>query len=416
MDDKSQQIERYTQEMQEHTRKQRLRDVRRKSGAKQQEKKPRRKDWKPDSWDDWDDLDYPTDERILPRGEAERRRTMERQASEGRTGVNSGGVVDPQGPDSAPGSRSEIPGLVVEVSSGMCRVDIHDVASPLLCNIRGSLKSQETGYTNVVAVGDQVLVTRNEDERGVVESVLPRRSFLARPYSPDVGKISSTLQIVVANVDRLLIVASWREPFIWPELIDRYLIAAQRNQLEAVICINKIDLVEDQAEFRAMFQPYNELGQRLILTSAKNGEGINELEAMLRDRTTVLAGLSGVGKSTLLTAVQPSLDLRVGQVTQRGTFTGQGRHTTTQSNLWKLENGGVVIDTPGIRDFGLAGVKRSQLAEWYPEMVDHLGDCRYSDCSHINEPDCAITTAVSIGSISELRYKNYCAIFACLPE
>ncbi len=417
MDDKQKQVANYTKDMQKHIRKQKLRNTRRKSGQKEKIKKPRHKEWIPDSWEEWDDLDYPADERIMPRGDAERRRDVERRALDGRSGGNSERVAESQG-SSIPkglvpssGSRPEVPGLVVEVSSGMCRVDIHNGASPLLCDIRGSLKSQDTGYTNVVAVGDQVHITLNGDQRGVVERVLPRRSVLARPYRPDVGKSSSSQQIVVANIDRVLIVASWREPNIWPALIDRYLIAAQRNQLEAVICVNKIDLVEDQAEFQATLSPYRDLGFHLLLTSAGNGQGIDELKALLEGNTSVLAGLSGVGKSSLLTAIQPSLDLRIGKVTQRGTFTGQGRHTTTQSSLWKLENGGLVIDTPGIRDFGLVGIKQAQLAEWYPEMVTHLGGCHFSDCSHIVEAQCAVKDAVFNGLISELRYKNYTQIY-----
>ncbi|MBC8506041.1 MAG: ribosome small subunit-dependent GTPase A [Anaerolineales bacterium] len=411
MDDNKIQIENYSEDMQKHVRKQQLRNTRRKSGPKNKAKKPRQKEWIPDSWDDIDDLDYSVDERIMPRGEEERRREIERKALSGTSGGNSERAADPQGSEPASGSRPGIPGLVVGVSSGMCRVDIHNGAAPILCDIRGSLKSQETGFTNVVAAGDQVKINLNGEQRGVVEEVLPRRSILARPYRPDVGKISSKQQIVVANIDRVLIVASWREPNIWPALIDRYLIAVQRNQLEAVICVNKIDLVEDPAEFQATIKPYQDLGFRLILTSAETGAGIDELAVLLKSSTTVLAGLSGVGKSTLLTAIQPSLDLRVGKVTQRGTFTGQGRHTTTQSRLWNLENGGVVIDTPGIREFGLVGIKQAQLAEWYPEMVDHLGGCRYSDCSHSNEPGCAIKAAVANGAISELRYKNYTQIY-----
>ena len=411
MDDKQKQVENYTKEIQKHVRKQRLRDTRRKSGPKEKAKKPRRKDWVPDKWDEWDDMDYSADERIMPRGDADRRRAVERKAIEGNSDGSSGRVADPQISDSPPGYTPGIPGLVVEVSSGMCRVDIHNGSDPVLCDIRGSLKTQETGFTNVVAVGDQVHVSLNGDQRGVVEGVLPRRSVLARPYRPDVGRTSSRQQIVVANIDRVLIVASWREPHIWPALIDRYLIAAQRNQLEAVICINKIDLVEEQTEFQNTIEPYRDLGTRLIFTSAETGEGVDELDVLLKGSTTVLAGLSGVGKSSLLTAVQPSLELRVGLVTQRGTFTGQGRHTTTQSSLWKLDNSGVVIDTPGIRDFGLVGVERKKLATWYPEMVDHLGGCRYSDCSHISEPDCAIKAAVARGSISELRYENFTQIY-----
>jgi len=299
--------------------------------------------------------------------------------------------------------------LVVEVSSGLCRVEIDD--DILVCSLRGNLKKQETGYSNLVAVGDLVTITREDNEKGVVESVLPRRSVLARCH----GSVLSLRQIIVANVDQALIVTSWREPHIWPELIDRYLIAAQRNNLEAIICINKIDLIEDQETFDTIVQAYAKLGYKFLLTSTITGEGIDELRTIFSESTTVLAGLSGVGKSSLLTAVQPNLDLRTGSVAERGLFRGQGKHTTTQSSLWKLENGGIVIDTPGIRDFGIAGISQIELASWYPEMVALSGKCRYRDCTHINELDCAIKSAIETGKISQLRYKNYAAIRESLP-
>ena len=247
-------------------------------------------------------------------------------------------------------------------------------------------------------------------DSGVVERVLPRRNFLARPYSPDQGVISDLKQIIVANVDRVLIVASWLEPNVWPALIDRYLIAALRYQIEPVICINKVDLVEDRVAFDEFLGVYSQLGYRLIQTSVVNGDGIDDLKELLAGSTFVLAGLSGVGKSSLLMAVQPGLDLKTGNVSEHGLYTGQGRHTTTQSRLLKLDCGGVVADTPGVRSFALDGISPGELADWYPEMVGHRHACRFSDCSHIDEPDCGVKQAVANGEISPLRYKNYTQI------
>jgi ribosome biogenesis GTPase len=295
---------------------------------------------------------------------------------------------------------------VIEASSGTCRVDYHGVT--LLCELRGNLKEAQTGFVNPVAVGDWVLVSKNSAERGLVEAVLPRHSLLSRPYSPDEGVFLEDLhQILAANVDRLLIVASWREPYLWPALIDRYLIAAQRNRIEAVVCINKIDLIEDQGAFDDFFEVYRRLGQEMILTSVVTRQGIDALEVLLKRGTTVLAGVSGVGKSSLLTEVQPNLNLKTGRVSERGLFTGQGRHTTTQSSLIRLDNGGIVIDTPGVRSFGIAGITLKALADWYPEMAPHLPNCRFRDCLHISEPDCAVLEGVKHGKISRLRYKNY---------
>jgi ribosome biogenesis GTPase len=132
---------------------------------------------------------------------------------------------------------------------------------------------------------------------------------------------------------------------------------------------------------------------------------------MLSEVTTVLAGLSGVGKSSLLTAIQPDLNLKIGQVSDHGLFTGQGRHTTSQSRLWKLNNGGMVIDTPGVRSFGIAGIRPSELSSWYPEMAPFIKNCRFGNCNHINEPDCGVKSAVETGELSDLRYKNYTQIY-----
>jgi len=389
------------EKMHKGTRKRHLRDARRKTGNKNTTRKPRRRNWISDSPDAWDDDDYLTNERILPRGERERRRNLEALAFS----------ETPTRPELAPvmEADSASTGLVVEVSSGLCRVEIGN--ETFICSLRGNLKTQSTGYSNLIAVGDCVLISRDGNKRGVVESILPRRSVLTRPH----GRVLNLRQIVVANVDQVLIVASWREPHIWPELLDRYLIVTQRNDLKAIICINKIDLIEDQQSFNAIVQPYATLGHQFVLTSTLTREGIDELRSILSESTTVLAGLSGVGKSSLLTAVQPSLDLRTGSVAERGLFQGQGRHTTTQSSLWKLENNGIVIDTPGIRDFGIAGITQTELASWYPEMEALSGKCRYADCTHTNEPECVIKAAVETGQVSQLRYKNYIEIRETLP-
>lgn len=340
----------------------------------------------------------PQSERVMPRGERERRRAVmtaaltrldqEQGAPDGLTAQETAGVR----------------GVVVQVSSSLCRVDVD--GQDLLCGLRGSLSAQETGFTNVVAVGDRVTVSPDGAGRGVVQAVLPRRSVLARP---DVFA-SHLQQVIVANADQLLIVASWREPPVWLELIDRYLIAADRHNLSAVICINKVDLAADEAICRAELRPYLDLDFRVLFTSALSGAGVDELRGLLRDKTTVLAGLSGVGKSTLLSAVQPGLRLLTGNVSD----SGEGRHTTSQVTMLKLDMGGFVVDTPGIREFGVSGLQKSDLVRFYPEMAAVAGDCRFGNCSHITEPDCAVRAAVRQGRVSEARYHNYQKIHVTL--
>jgi len=298
-------------------------------------------------------------------------------------------------------------GMVVEVSSGSCRVEIN--GRTLLCTVRGALSAEDGSYTNVVAVGDWVVVTEDGSEQGVVEAVLPRRSALVRP---DVfyGHLQ---QVIAANVDQVLVVASWREPRLWPELIDRYLIAAQRNNLTPVICVNKVDLAEDGAECRAAVAVYVRLGYDVIFTSAVTGEGIDRLREVLRGRTTVLAGLSGVGKSSLLIAVQPGLFLRTAETSARK---HEGRHTTTQVSMIRLEMGGFVVDTPGIREFGVSRLRRGELARFYPEIAAAVEGCRFRDCSHRQEPGCAVQAAVRAGDVAEARFEAYRKIWEGLGE
>jgi ribosome biogenesis GTPase len=396
---KNQNAHRYRQDMQKSERRKKLQLTNKKLGRQQQSKRTRQKNWLPDHSDDWDDLDYEREERVMPRNERERRRTVEKVAFQ---------ATEPEADDEAAqtGNVAGQKGVITEVSSGLCQVDLGDAVLP--CRIPGRLKAAEQTFTNVVAVGDEVLVSEDGAGSGMVEAVLPRRSVLARP---DVFH-SHLRQVIVANADQLLIVSSWREPAIWLELIDRYLITAERSHLPAAICINKMDLAEDEAEYRQALQPYRELGYRVILTSALTGAGIAGLRAVLQNRTTVLAGLSGVGKSSLLTAVQPSLQLRVGEVSERR---HEGRHTTTQTTLLKLADGSTVIDTPGIREFGLSGLRQPELVDFFPEMAALAPDCRFHNCSHLNEPDCAVQAALDNGTIAASRYHSYRQIFETLP-
>lgn len=384
-----------------------------KHGAADQEMRPVRKDVKhnrkpkgdnrksvaPARWDDLEETDTQHVERVMPRGERERRRTVLATAL---------AKLDAEGDGQSPVESAVGPqGVVVEVSSSLCRVEV--AGRELMCGLRGSLSAHDTGFTNVIAVGDHVVVSEDGAGRGVVEAVLPRKSALARP---DVFR-SHLQQVVVANADQLLIVASWRDPVIWLELVDRYLIAADRHNLRPIICVNKVDLAQDEAICRRTLQPYLDLGYRVLFTSAWTGAGIAGLSDLLRDQTTALAGMSGVGKSSLLAAVQPGLQLRTSPVNEKS---GEGRHTTTQVTLLKLEMGGYVVDTPGIREFGLSGLYKRELVRFYPEIVAAARGCRFGDCSHQREPGCAVQVAVQEGRVAEARYHSYTKVYADLPD
>lgn len=320
-------------------------------------------------------------------------------------------------PPPPPPSLEPIPGglegVIIELSSGFCWVDLGERV--LICRLRRSqeIEGVNEGYINPITVGDQVIVTEHEvDEEtmeGTVERVLPRRSVIARS---DLQK-PHLQQILVANVDQLLIVSSWKEPMVWFELIDRYLITAQRNELKAIVCVNKIDLALDRAQIDQALRPYRDLDCTIIYTSVLQKEGIDSLRECLQGRTSVVSGLSGVGKSSLLAAVQPDLDLRIGDISEAH---GEGKHTTTRAKMYKLDQGGFIVDTPGIRTFGLADLYRDELYEFYPDVTEAALRCRFKNCTHEQEPGCAIRASIEEGSLSAQRYHSYQKIWESLPE
>ncbi|MBZ0291251.1 MAG: ribosome small subunit-dependent GTPase A [Anaerolineae bacterium] len=398
------QVDRYVKGMKKAERQQKLRSANKKMKRNQSSKRTRRKDWLPNSVDpdaieDWDELEYEQEERIMPLDESERRRTVERMAFYSTADA-------PEAPEGAPEIEGT-PGLVIEAGKGIYRVDLGDRV--ILCGLRGNLSVEESSFMNPVAVGDEVGVTEDGVGGGVIEAIAPRRSIVARPDS----FYKHMRQILAANVDQLLIVAAWRNPQIWLEMIDRYLIFAQRNDLPAVICVNKADLIDDEAEFDATMAPYLEQGYTVIRTSVVNGEGVDTLREQLHERATVLTGMSGVGKSSLISVVQPGLELRTSDVSE---FWGEGRHTTTQATWLKLADGGAVVDTPGIREFGLIGLEPDELAGFFPEIDAVASDCRFRNCQHVSEPGCAVQAAVEAGEIAESRYHNYKLIYQSLAK
>lgn len=387
---------------------------RRESGTSTTKKTPkpgkvRRRDWAETYIEDptgYDNLDIEAVERVMPKGETEWRqaKVIRSPLHEGISATAAHGTLKTQALDDSAG-RSGIQqsrGTVVEIATGL--YTIQTPAGRYVCTLRKALRVEHSGYSNMLAVGDEVIVSHNGHTRGTVDAILPRRSALARPDPFNAFK----QQVVVANVDQLLIVASWRNPAFWPELTDRYLIAARRHNLVPVIVINKIDLAEDRWELDATQAAYRDAGYRVITTSAVQGAGIEELRDILRGRTTALAGLSGVGKSSLLGAVEPGLNLKIGDVSERR---HEGRHTTTQVTLHPLASGGFVADTPGIREFGLSGLRKADLQRFYPEFAEPAKTCEYANCTHTREPWCAVKSAMRAGRLSRMRLESYWKIF-----
>lgn len=295
-------------------------------------------------------------------------------------------------------------GLVVSVAAGRCGVLRED--EWLECALPPGLAiAQQTG----LAVGDQVGFSRINGAC-MVEEVLPRQTTLSRP-DPFYRHIE---RVIAANIDAAVIVVSVTSPPLHPPLIDRYLIAIQRGGAKPMICLNKVDLLESEAERAAALaalEPYRNLGVKIILCSASDRLGIDALLSALAGRLCVFIGHSGVGKSSLLNALQPELNLATNTVRA---VDGKGRHTTTGSHLYELARGIRVIDTPGIREFGLWDLTPAEARGYFDEFAGFASGCRFSNCSHLHEPACAVKQAVACGRISPARYESYRRIASTL--
>ena len=299
-------------------------------------------------------------------------------------------------------------GRIIRARAGFYDVKYAELV--LRCTLRGTLKKQrrsETGrrlYADPVAVGDRVIFSQLDHEEGVVEEILPRQTKFSRRYA---GKQDEIEQIIVANADQVVAVVSTHMPPLNFRTLDRFLILAEAGEMIAIICLNKMDLAEkDQRdEITATFKIYEKLGYQVFYTSIKKPESFEPLKHTLKDKFSVIVGASGVGKSSILNAIQPNLELRTGEVGQK---TRKGRHTTTLVELFPLDDiGGEVADTPGIREVGLWGVDTDNLELYFPEMEPYLGECKYNDCAHVKESDCAIQNAVESGDIHPERYRSY---------
>jgi len=268
----------------------------------------------------------------------------------------------------------------------------------LTCKLRGSFKQFELEQENIVAVGDRVKVLDAGDNEGLVVEILPRRTKLSRTDP----KLKSAEKVVVANVDQVVIVSSVAFPKLRPRLIDRYLIACEKANIEPLICVNKIDLAADKS-YREVMEVYEGLGYTVVYASATNGIGIDELRDQLAGKSNVFSGHSGVGKSTLLERIQPGLKLAAAPVTDYG----KGRHRTSHVELIRLDVGGYVVDTPGIREFALWQVEAGEIEAYFREIKPLVEGCKFPDCTHLNEPGCAVIEAVEAGRISRPRYESY---------
>lgn len=278
---------------------------------------------------------------------------------------------------------------------------LHD-GETVRCRIRGRLRLKGVRSTNPVVVGDEVACEADEGGDYVIADILPRRNYVIRRAS----NLSKESHIIAANVDQALLMASLRSPETPTEFVDRFLVTCEAYKVPVTILLSKLDLqdAEAVAEFRAV---YEGAGYRVLEVSVREGRGVEEVRELLAGRTTLVSGNSGVGKSTLIQAIDPSLDIRTGEISESH---HKGRHTTTFSTMYPLAGGGAVIDTPGIKGFGLIDIDEAELWHYFPEMMRVAPACRFYNCTHTHEPGCAVVEAVREGKIAYARYESYLKI------
>ena len=282
---------------------------------------------------------------------------------------------------------------VIKMYNGFYYLQVAGQEELLSCRLRGRIKRNK----GAVVTGDYVEYQMLEDSTGVIESCLPRRTLLKRP--------------AVANIDQVLITFAARRPDLNQLLLNRFLVLAEWSGIpEIVICINKCDLLEEKADF---LQDYVQAGYKLLMVSAQEGQGIQELKNLLTGRVTVFAGPSGVGKSSLLNAVDSNLELATGKISDK---IKRGKHTTRAACLLPLPEGGTVVDTPGFSAAELENIDKAQLAHYFPEFRPYIEKCYYNTCTHSHEPNCAVKEAVAAGAICQARYEAYLNILQTINE
>lgn len=259
--------------------------------------------------------------------------------------------------------------------------------------------------TNPLAVGDHVEYDMADSTTGVIKKILPRENYIVRKST----KLSKRSHIIAANIDQAILMVTLAMPRTSTGFIDRYLTTAEAYHIPAAIVFNKLDLHNDELSemYAYLSSVYNDVGYPCLGTSAVDGTGLEDFKNLLKGKVSLLSGHSGVGKSALINAIQPGLDLKTGVIS---VMHQKGKHTTTFAEMFHLDLGGEIIDTPGIKEFGLVDFERQEVGERFPEMRALLSECRFANCTHVHEPGCAVKEAVTDGRIAMFRYENYLGI------
>ncbi len=294
-------------------------------------------------------------------------------------------------------------GLVVKSTGSWYEVRCED-GQVVTCRIRGKFRTQGIKYTNPVVVGDQVTFEMENDGAGTITQIAPRRNYIERKAT----NLSKVSHLIASNIDMVFLVVTLKEPRTSQGFIDRFLVAAESFRIPACLVFNKMDLYDEdeRADVEALADLYRQIGYETLFTSVVTGQGIEALRKMLEGRVSLFSGHSGTGKSALVNAVEPSLQLRVGEISQQH---HKGKHTTTFAEMFPFA-GGYLMDTPGIKEFGLIRYGKEEVRDYFPEIRALQHQCRFSNCLHLQEPGCAVLQAVEEGTISASRYLNYVSI------
>ncbi|MCB9262118.1 MAG: ribosome small subunit-dependent GTPase A [Flavobacteriales bacterium] len=270
------------------------------------------------------------------------------------------------------------------------------------CRLRGKLRLTNHKLTNYLAVGDVVWVENWDTESAAICKLEPRKNYLIRRAT----KLSSQFHLVAANINQAIIMATYLQPRTSTGFIDRFLVACQSYGIEPIICFNKMDLITqaDRPDFQAISEVYITAGYRVLFTSLKNGTNLDEVETILLNRTTLIFGHSGTGKSTLLNLMIPGVFQQIKDISATH---NKGTHTTTFAQMFKMNDSTFMIDTPGVKEFGMEKMEEWKLAHYFREFEPYISLCRYNTCTHIHEPGCEIQKALARMDISDFRYKNY---------
>ncbi|WBM73488.1 ribosome small subunit-dependent GTPase A [Saprospira grandis] len=280
------------------------------------------------------------------------------------------------------------------------------------CRIKGKFRLKGYKLTNPVAVGDEVLFEQEKGlETGMIHKILPRQNYVLRRST----RQKHHQHLIACNLDQALLVVTLREPNVKLGFIDRFLLTTEAYSIPTYIILNKADLYDegDLEMYEGLKILYGRVGYQTRLVSAETGEGLEELQLLLKDKRSLFSGHSGVGKSSLINALAPGLGLRTSEVSD---YSQKGMHTTTFAELFTLPQGGEIIDTPGIKELGFLNLEPQDVAHNFPEIFEASKNCKYNNCLHINEPDCAVKAGLETGEVHELRYQSYLSIMEEIQE